>query len=147
MNKEMELLPCPFCGVKHLLDEGDFAFGLASGRLDPRNEDNHSEWTISCLNDDCPVCPDAFGPTRAEAVMAWNARSSRELVWRPIETAPRDFTRVLVSNDRGIFAVEFDADWHNGFGWWLCVDGKDNEWPLRGGNPTHWMPLPEGPAA
>lgn len=67
--------------------------------------------------------------------------------WRPIETAPKDGTRVLVGRfapDRykreGTIAVDY---WHTGarndfVGW-----GKFNmhHWP-----PTHWMPLPDPPA-
>jgi len=64
--------------------------------------------------------------------------------WQPIETAPRDYTRILVFSNRGVFAVEFDPSW-GADGWWLCVDGKHDEYPLRGNAPTHWMPLPSPP--
>lgn len=67
--------------------------------------------------------------------------------WQPIETAPKDGRRCLVINDRGIFAVEWDSDWFSSDGWWLCVDGKHNDSPLRGETPTHWMPLPASPLA
>ena len=64
--------------------------------------------------------------------------------WQPIETAPKDGKNILISNDRGMFVAAFDADWDLD-GWWLVSDGKDHERPLRGNDPTHWMPLPKPP--
>lgn len=62
--------------------------------------------------------------------------------WLDIKGAPRDGSRILVINDRGIFCVEYcDID-----EWWLCVDGKHDDRPLRGDHPTHYMPLPKPPA-
>lgn len=49
--------------------------------------------------------------------------------WQPIGTAPQN-EPVLVS------------DWK---GYWLVTDNKHGPYPLRGGHPTHWMPLPEPP--
>jgi Protein of unknown function (DUF551) len=67
--------------------------------------------------------------------------------WQSIETAPRNHgSEYLVSNDRGVFAAEFDPDWFDD-GWWLISDGKDFERPLRGSAPTHWMPLPPPPTS
>ena len=66
--------------------------------------------------------------------------------WRPIETAPKDGTRVLLLNDLREFGsdrVIVEAMWRTASqsAWWSC--------PVRGGyigeNPTHWMPLPEPP--
>lgn len=64
--------------------------------------------------------------------------------WQDIATAPRDGTRILGINDRGQFVIEFDADWGSD-GWWMVSDGKFDERPLRGSEPTHWMPLPTPP--
>ena len=68
--------------------------------------------------------------------------------WRPIETAPKDGTRILawpcdISRDRvGAAFVCWGAE-----GWELnpgpsAVHGID-WWQ----DPTHWQPLPEGPTA
>jgi len=64
--------------------------------------------------------------------------------WQPIETAPRDDADILIYNDRGWFVAWFDPQW-SADGWWMVSDGKDFERPLRGDEPTHWMPLPEAP--
>ena len=73
------------------------------------------------------------------------ARERERVRWQPIETAPRDETDCLVTNDRGQFVAWFDSSWDND-GWWMVSDGKNIEYPLRGKEPTHWMPLPGTPA-
>lgn len=60
--------------------------------------------------------------------------------WQPIETAPRDGTRVLLCGDPGNPEVVIGANWNDivtpncfhvpGWGYW---------WP------THWRPLPAPP--
>ena len=64
--------------------------------------------------------------------------------WQPIETAPRDGTRVLgYGPDLGyttpnICAVIYDT---HSKGWYA------DQWDCAGIiKPTHWMPLPEPPA-
>ena len=60
--------------------------------------------------------------------------------WQPIETAPKDGTRVLVSfcsTSNAQFVVA-DATWHRDH-WWRDGDGVIN--------PTYWMPLPAAPKA
>ena len=61
--------------------------------------------------------------------------------WQPIETAPKDGTRILT------------ASRHNS-GWWLIVAEWGGKSPPRwidsfigrtAQSPTHWMPLPEPP--
>jgi hypothetical protein len=52
--------------------------------------------------------------------------------WQPIETAPKDHTRVLV----------FDKGWH--IAKWLGAEGCRDD-GTRIGNPTHWMRLPGDP--
>jgi hypothetical protein len=67
--------------------------------------------------------------------------------WRPLETAPKDGTPVLVfREDAGVFtahyaaAVDFVKDGDCEPQWWT-IDGQD----LMADLPTHWMPLPEPP--
>lgn len=73
------------------------------------------------------------------------ARIQQQPRWRPIETAPKDGTNVLLRNRRGNMATGL---------WMVGIIGTG--WLLRGGNkpdaffnghhgPTHWMPLPPGP--
>ena len=58
--------------------------------------------------------------------------------WQPIETAPKDGTRVILGNPNNPygewpFMGEFDAG-----KWRIHIDGQTID-------PTHWMPLPEPP--
>jgi hypothetical protein len=63
--------------------------------------------------------------------------------WQPIETAPKNATRLILGNAKGL---------HNRLikvctGVWCSYD---NKWVSviseRTCTPTHWMPLPEPPA-
>lgn len=76
--------------------------------------------------------------------------------WQPIETAPRDATRVLVfcpTNDPPAREV-FEAWWAIPYesapldrGWW-CYDGNKVmcSADVHSVGATHWMPLPDPPA-
>jgi uncharacterized protein DUF551 len=66
-------------------------------------------------------------------------------MWRPIESAPKDGTFILVYGELGgslppIGSCKFGVvHWVDGFnGWYLDGD----EYTLA---PTHWMPLPSAP--
>lgn len=62
--------------------------------------------------------------------------------WQPIETAPKDGTRILaffpIINSYKILTIEFIR--HR---WYICP--YDCEFEMTGGDPTHWMPLPNPP--
>jgi hypothetical protein len=69
--------------------------------------------------------------------------------WRPIETAPKDGTRILIWP--GCWPthwedeIRFQDELHSG---WLIVDCED-PWYTVFSLPehvTHWVPMPEGPA-
>lgn len=91
------------------------------------------------------------GNTLVQTLARHRAQAERETLarmeWRDAakDAAPKDGTRILVRNDRGTFTVEWDEDCING--WWVCPDGKHDDRPLRGSEPTHWMPLPPAPEA
>lgn len=71
-----------------------------------------------------------------------------EIKWKPIETAPKDGTSILLCNNRettvGIYM-------HDGREFpWVVFDGHFTKEPLNGWSdnkfgPTHWMPLPDPP--
>lgn len=70
--------------------------------------------------------------------------------WQPIETAPKDGTKVLLTNGSWVET----ARWANcderfeGENWqWLLVDCEDGYYNVTAepNEPTHWMPLPEPP--
>jgi hypothetical protein len=54
--------------------------------------------------------------------------------WRPIETAPRDGTLILMIKDG-----------NHMIGYWLNDPPMWIEWCVGQVNPTHWMPLPPPP--
>jgi hypothetical protein len=66
--------------------------------------------------------------------------------WQPIETAPRDGTRILVydpSESEG--GPVLAAYWSDSVWWqdaWMVWDCRSDGWQV---SPTHWMPLPSPP--
>ena len=72
---------------------------------------------------------------------------SEAMTWRPIETAPKDGREVLLFwpfNAFGTPTVDTGA--------WLKIPSYTEHWcrnrrPMFGGDPSHWMPLPEPPDA
>lgn len=79
-----------------------------------------------------------------KAVVALAARSG----WRPIETAPKDGTAILLYCDDHV-----SAEFGSVIGFWSEDDGGDwyaseaHSSPLfwASDRPTHWQPLPEPP--
>jgi hypothetical protein len=69
--------------------------------------------------------------------------------WQPIETAPRDGTRILAFGG-GLGEVSDVVSYNDSVGCWNApsdtLDDRDDE-PDGYNRPTHWMPLPEAPVA
>ncbi len=70
--------------------------------------------------------------------------------WQPIETAPRDGTRILATDGVEVSTTHWEDCWAchaeiahgpGDDGGWTIYDHHE-EW-----NPTHWMPLPPPPGA
>lgn len=59
--------------------------------------------------------------------------------WQPIETAPKDGTRVLTAKVGGPVGMSFWLT--SSEKWWDGLSGHSRNSP-----PTHWMPLPHPPA-
>tara|TARA_R110002051_G_scaffold245048_1_gene304845 strand:+ start:180 stop:374 length:195 start_codon:yes stop_codon:yes gene_type:complete len=56
--------------------------------------------------------------------------------WQPIETAPKNETRILLAGEGFVCECRwYHDDWQ---------DPVYNEWSFEA-IPTHWMPLPEPP--
>ena len=72
----------------------------------------------------------------ATAWPIWKAASERadRAQWQPIETAPKDGTRLLLANTTGKLA---DGVWSTRYEVW--------SWAYMMTEPTHWMPLPAKP--
>lgn len=82
-----------------------------------------SEWT-----------PDV-ATMRAAAAEIERLRSLTE--WRPIETAPRDGTDILIFEGNAIIAA-----------WWTSANPRLSGWDageFMCDHPTHWLPLPPPP--
>jgi hypothetical protein len=71
--------------------------------------------------------------------------------WRPIETAPKDGTQILVFGDNEISVAEWRTEQYvvgkSKYKTWVIPHTYQDE---QGGEytcdiPTHWMPLPEPP--
>ena len=66
--------------------------------------------------------------------------------WRPIETAPRDGSGMMILGKSGV--VLSPCQWETGEisedGFWLWWQAEP-EWLTEVKDPTHWMPLPEPP--
>ena len=72
------------------------------------------------------------------------------LEWQPIETAPKDGTRLILLRGKGVVCGYWNDDkyiqksqpyWsHDQERIWGVRDAKTNQ-------PTHWMPLPAPPSA
>lgn len=79
------------------------------------------------------------------------AMSSKVISWRPISTAPKDGTWVLLTGGRdggydnivGPCVVAFWDTSQLDDGWAYCY--WDGGWGSAYENPSHWMPIPEPP--
>jgi hypothetical protein len=76
------------------------------------------------------------------------------MTWQPIETAPRDGTRILVSfGDMGVWQVSWTEPAYDDWMIWCVDDNKHGPYALRGyaatgpRAPTHWQPLPAPPTS
>ena len=69
--------------------------------------------------------------------------------WQPIETAPKDGTRVILGNKYGVWMGEFCDTYQSGYKpqnpWQSVLLNHDYISKQRSYFPTHWMPLPAEP--
>lgn len=72
-----------------------------------------------------------------DGIPPWGSVTAEERqTWRPIETAPKDGTSLLLYHYRN---GEFVGKWSTSIERW-CIAGSDGF-----GEPSFWMPLPEPP--
>ena len=62
--------------------------------------------------------------------------------WKPIDTAPKDGTSVLVSCEGAVHEAKYHADED---GWWLANTDPTDYWDGRV-YPDMWMPMPKPPS-
>ena len=67
--------------------------------------------------------------------------------WQPIESAPKDGTRVLLwTGNLSALPTGTEMVWSATVGWWDRE--MSHQWIHGSGvDPTHWMPLPAPPTA
>jgi Lar family restriction alleviation protein len=123
-QRAVELAPCPFCGSSdvRMTNHGRIGTGM-----DHRGE---TVFTLGCYmcGANYPGMYEEYG--RKKLIEKWNRRAPG---WRPISEAPRDGTRVLISDNGQAFIARY----------WM------NEWrvgtlPGDLAYPDGWMPLPAG---
>lgn len=70
--------------------------------------------------------------------------------WQTIDSAPKDGTRVILSNTHGIWMAEYRPVYGSGYRpenpWWNVMLNCDHiPKDVRYAKATHWMPLPLPP--
>lgn len=85
--------------------------------------------------------------TQAEAYADARVREAQQ--WQPIETAPKDGTAILLSNERGAWMAKYDPVYPSGYRpenpWFSLMLNHDHMRKGKPCAPTHWMPLPPPP--
>lgn len=78
----------------------------------------------------------------AKAISALKRPAPLDGGWRPIESAPKDGTHVLIADEICVSEARYIE---RSEGWWIAntdpTDAHDGQFH----NPTHWMPKPDGP--
>lgn len=91
------------------------------------------------VNPDGPTAADEIERLQAIIARLTNPAEPSE-AWQPIETAPRDGTRFLATEDgRDHYALAWNSD-----GYWESYCGQH---VTQTPEPTHWQPLPKPPLA
>lgn len=80
-----------------------------------------------------------FGATQMQAHYQAGVAAGRAMEWQPIETAPKDGTKVLAVLNRRIMDA-FATPRNDGPAIWTF-----GMWSGEHIQPTHWMPLPAAP--
>lgn len=120
-----EIKPCPFCGSSKCQEI--YQHGFAEG------------WVVRCNS--CGANGAAFAYDQ-DAVEKWNDVSSVS-VWRPIDTAPKDGTKILANTYKGAAVILWDSE----EACWCFVSQAIPCYAfLKSTAPTHWMPLPSPPS-
>jgi Lar family restriction alleviation protein len=122
------LLPCPFCGHT---DTDDVLYCAV---------DEYHRAYVTCSNcfaEGPVVNGKEIGSDEAieQAAAAWNQRSA----WQPIDTAPRDGTKILAWD-----GDELQIVWCSEGGGWIS-DKEQEYYPGEREYPTHWQPLHSPP--
>lgn len=97
----------------------------------------------------CPLCRSTAWERRTDPLPQYPMNKSD---WKPIESAPKDGTAILIYVPRGIAHVRWNkcagsrigkASWTGA--WETCWNNSDGWDDPNFDNATHWQPLPEPP--
>jgi hypothetical protein len=148
MSRQIEFEHCCECDA-HTGRAGRVDDSLYAGGRGPFCEDCYGELPDQ-LVDECDVKAARIADLEARLAAAESQPAVPE-GWRPIETAPKDGTRVRLLSPEGEdvgfweenrYCVLGSPQGSFGEGW---VDGE-NRLPIYAEfTPTHWMPLPAAP--
>lgn len=144
-----KLLPCPHCGGSDVRFDRHVHGSSPTGEI----------WSMCCYD-----CGATF-PNRYRKELLVNAWNTRADGWQPIETAPKDGTRILlwtttdgdaelaeyistINGQAAQISIAQIGSWDSG------NPDPDPMWTRSAcweidiiGNPTHWMPIPTPPEA
>ena len=97
--------------------------------------------TIKLRLDMCEQDDDVFNDPDEAAfltqILARIRKLESQTAWQPIETAPKDGTRILLADSSVAADGYFDYLLNKGNGSWV--------WPYVKREPTHWKPMPPHP--
>ena len=112
--------------------------------MSKQTEYEHGQYVLACEQLGVLLHYKASGPTLLEAVMRLLAKNE----WQPMESAPKDGTRMLVTDGDQMEVCEWgqtalvDSPYCIG---WRYGCGDDYSCYDEIHNPTHWMALPPMP--
>ena len=139
-----ELKPCPFCGGEPMIyDIEPYKHLLA-------NFPDHPGSTVIECGCGCGLVDES----RETVIERWNTRADSAAVaaereaWKPIETAPRDGTVILLGSRGGCWIGKWLQIYGSGYrpeNPWSSLMLNHNHMGEKWMQPTHWMPLPQPP--
>lgn len=125
-----------------------FTEGGASGDSSPASADEEillreihdAIYSIMKRMSNCPYNPEIATQNVLQAIRPYLRAPEREStqVWQPIETAPRDGTRIL-----GAEGINVEVIYNAKGSGWFNQSTEYSFWKVF--PPTHWMPLPATP--
>lgn len=70
------------------------------------------------------------------------------MTWMPIESAPKDETWIILTDGIGVCPGYWGGTYFGYDPAWIVAAHRADHTPIElEHNPTHWMPLPDPPAA
>ena len=73
--------------------------------------------------------------------------SDLQALWKPIETAPTDGTRILVADRNAAGGWVEAARYHGDYGGWWMVNTDPTDYYDGQVYPTVWQPMPDPPSS